>query len=225
MIASMKFMGFEGKTIVFTWFLSPSFNHRSASLVATGQAVNEAVKALQWLNQCEMPPCWLLKHHLHAVTESDNKMVIMPRIKGSNSPRLTKDIIRVRLTIYDIIPILLYAVLLSLHCVTFLMTIFFCYQQLHAWAEDCHLAITAAKSLHVFSHRRRTGPADLASAKPMFAVYIVPKKLADAISEVRNFSTLHVDNQLLARQVSLIVGVKQTMKFCVTQTRPLYTMF
>jgi len=61
---------------------------------------------------------------MHAVTKSDNKMVSMPRIKGSYSPRLTKDIIRVRLTIYDIIPTLLYAVLLSLHRVTFLMPIF-----------------------------------------------------------------------------------------------------
>jgi len=38
--------------------------------------------------------------------------------------------------------------------------------------------------------------------------------------------SLHVDNQLLARRVSLIVGLKQTMEFlCIKQTGPLLASF
>ena len=49
-----------------------------------------------------------------------------------------------------------------------------------------------------------TGPADPATTGPMFAVWCLKSQ---------QMWSLHADNQLLARRVSLIVGLKQTMEF------------
>ena len=77
----------------------------------------------------------------------------------------------------------------------------------------------ATLCLHTFDKFKlmggRTAPtADPATDGPMFAVrWLKSQQMRSQRSSIKKISTLCVDNQLLARWVSLIAVLKQTMEF------------
>ena len=98
-----------------------------------------------------------------------------------------------------------------------------CWVTLMSWQSTLHCLLPACGYI-AHGRRNRSGrPGD----RWINVCFMVPKRLADAISEVltsKKLSTLRTDNQLLGRQLSLIAGLKHYGILCKANG-PFYTMF